>query len=218
MQGWTGRGLRIATTSAAVLVSVGALAACSDGGGDAEGADPAASAAEATPAAPATTEPAEPETTAEPTSTETETSEWTAEEQALIDEAEAFYAEANDAYVRQAQAGFQDDSAATRLMEMYSGDAADQVWSLMGRVREAGLHMEGTPRIWDTVAESVVLDGDGATVILASCVDSTGVVFVDDDGEGNPSTGLTYELRDPVVFDGTAWVIDGGLDSGEREC
>lgn len=131
MQGSAGRGQRIATTTAAVLVSVGALTACSDGDGDgdAEGADPTASAGEATTTAPATTEPAQPETTAEPTPTETETSEWTAEEQALIDEAEAFVRETLEIYDREFAAGFPDQASVDAIMTRYETEPGNAIWA-----------------------------------------------------------------------------------------
>lgn len=128
------RGWTVRLTAAGL--AVGLLGACSGGDDAVETTAPettTATSAEPTTAEPTTQEPTE---TDSPTPTESPSSEWTEEEQALIEEAEAAYLAGLAAYNDAAQEGFSEQSGIDEVMSYYTGEARNII------AREISLYVE----------------------------------------------------------------------------
>lgn len=180
-----------------------------------------ATGAEGTPSAAQTTTDAEPsavETTEAPTPTESEPSEWTAEEAALIEEAEAFYLQSNDLYISVAQAGFTDPDPTNELLAQYSGAAREELHAEMLESASYDITLDGEPTTVSVSAVSVT-DGQDPEVVLDFCVDTSEIEFLVS-GESQPDAppGSLRVLRDRLVLSQGTWTIAEHVDYRIGSC
>ncbi|WP_143556812.1 hypothetical protein [Serinibacter salmoneus] len=184
------------------------LTGCSGGDADTRA---TATSAEAT----TSIEPRADETTATPTASET--SQWTPEEAALIEEAEAFYLEANDLYIAVAQAGFTGPET-NELFTRYSGAAREALHAEMLESAGKSITLEGEPTTVSVTAHSVSA-GQEPEVVLDHCLDTSEIEFLIA-GETQPEAppGGLRVLRDRLVMSGGVWTINERIDYRVGSC
>lgn len=197
--------------AAVAALTAATLSACSDD--DATGAEGTPSAAETTTSA----EPSAVETTEAPTPTESESSQWTAEEAALIEEAEAFYLEAFARLVAVRQASYADGEAAIQSQADWGGEGRESWIELKDAYEEFDLRLEGEPIVLSIQGQRVEIGEQ--QVRLAVCTDfSETDVLLNEEVQPDLEPGVEGTIVHLERQDHGPWWITGTEPEAAEQC